>query len=1101
MKRFIPILACVSLIVLQACHPEPFLSVSPDSLSFNESGGSQTVQISANYAWTASTSGSGFSVSPSSGEGNATVTVTAAPASSADAVSGTLSVKSEGLSASVSLSQDAKPTIILGDAVKVSSNGGPLEIAIQYNTDYTVEIEASAQSWIKFLRTKALSSGRLEFEIAVNEGGERSGKVTVKDNSGKAAPVSVTIIQEKEKSILAVGESVTVPSDGGTVEIDVQYNVDFTVKVESSAQSWLHYVETKSVHDGKLVFKVDTNDSASSRTGKVTLEDPSGEAGPISVTITQEEKTVLKVGEPTSVSSAGGSVYIPVEYNTDYTVEVEESAKSWIRIIRTKAVSSGQIELYVSENTGEERSGRVTVTDVSGKISPIVLTIIQKADEQLKIKQALMKIYDAMDGPNWKIEKKWDLSKDLNSWQGVRWNNGNLWLTFNGDFGLKGQFPDCFDDLSSCVYFWVQDEPGVTGTLPPSFASLKRLSLLLICFTSMTSLPDLFSGIPLEHTCIGGNELMTGPIPESLGESDGYLSDSKAIDGIHDCYLDIGGNGFTGDLPESWLRLGNKVSIYHHRMPGQIPDYFYSSENAAYFINMYINEGQIDEVRKNDPFYVKDYDIPGYWPKKGLNDVITGETIPYDEIVAGNKATVVFKWASWCGYSAALLPQLKKMYEKYHDAGLEIIARPGKGDEEGVRNQKSFLLENGYDKWYNFSSADLGFDDAFAMGEHGTPFANVIDNKGNIIFSSISNVSDPSRGRFGYVASNDLIPFLENIFGPLEEEDVYSSTDYSKDGKVVTLQKATVGKGINIVFLGDAYTDKDLKNGMYDVMMKQSMEEFFSIEPYKTFRDRFNVYDVNVVSKNGRTGTGYSTALGCVASGTTISITDAGVEKAFQYALKVPGINDRKNLLIGVLVNSTGRRGITQMNESLQSGVAFYASVSNTPSIFGPVIRHEAGGHGFAFLADEYGSDTGAPSAEFISEYNRLYSQYGWFPNVDFTNDPAKVKWSAFLSDERYKDEVGVFEGGGGYYTEGVYRPSVNSMMNHEVEYFNAPSRWAIYQRIMKLSGEECSFEKFLEYDAVNRTKVKEAAARPPLKAAGAPPRRFEPSPSPIIRR
>ncbi len=29
----------------------------------------------------------------------------------------------------------------------------------------------------------------------------------------------------------------------------------------------------------------------------------------------------------------------------------------------------------------------------------------------------------------------------------------------------------------------------------------------------------------------------------------------------------------------------------------------------------------------------------------------------------------------------------------------------------------------------------------------------------------------------------------------------------------------------------------------------------------------------------------------------------------------------------------------------------------------------------------------------------------------------------------------------------------------------------AIYQRIMKLSGESYSFEKFLQYDAVNRGK------------------------------
>ena len=41
------------------------------------------------------------------------------------------------------------------------------------------------------------------------------------------------------------------------------------------------------------------------------------------------------------------------------------------------------------------------------------------------------------------------------------------------------------------------------------------------------------------------------------------------------------------------------------------------------------------------------------------------------------------------------------------------------------------------------------------------------------------------------------------------------------------------------------------------------------------------------------------------------------------------------------------------------------------------------------------------------------------------------------------------------------------------------PSRWAIYKRIMELSGEEASFEKFLEYDAVNRgQKQKNSAPR-----------------------
>ncbi len=50
MKRILSSLTVMGLILLHACKPEPYLSVSPDSLSFPEGGGSQTVQVSANYA-------------------------------------------------------------------------------------------------------------------------------------------------------------------------------------------------------------------------------------------------------------------------------------------------------------------------------------------------------------------------------------------------------------------------------------------------------------------------------------------------------------------------------------------------------------------------------------------------------------------------------------------------------------------------------------------------------------------------------------------------------------------------------------------------------------------------------------------------------------------------------------------------------------------------------------------------------------------------------------------------------------------------------------------------------------------------------------------
>ena len=69
-------------------------------------------------------------------------------------------------------------------------------------------------------------------------------------------------------------------------------------------------------------------------------------------------------------------------------------------------------------------------------------------------------------------------------------------------------------------------------------------------------------------------------------------------------------------------------------------------------------------------------------------------------------------------------------------------------------------------------------------------------------------------------------------------------------------------------------------------------------------------------------------------------------------------------------------------------------------------------------------------------------------------------------------------------------------MMRDNYEYFNAPSRWAIYQRIMKLSGEECTFEKFLKYDAVNRGASTDAAK---MSMKGAANRKVEHSAPPVI--
>ncbi len=318
-------------------------------------------------------------------------------------------------------------------------------------------------------------------------------------------------------------------------------------------------------------------------------------------------------------------------------------------------------------------------------------------------------------------------------------------------------------------------------------------------------------------------------------------------------------------------------------------------------------------------------------------------------------------------------------------------------------------------------------------------------------------------------------------YNDLPTPEYYMSTDYSKEGEVTVYQKATEGNGIDVVFMGDAYSDRQVESGLYLNDMKACAEGFFDVEPYKSFRHLFNIYFVTTVS----TAEGYE--LGGQSLGST-PLTGTAItgneSKCFDLALKA--VKDPKRMdevLVVVCVNQDYSEirmaGTCSMHEPEDWAGRDYANGNSVTFVLKlddsfdntiPVIQHEAGGHGFAKLADEY-NYSGTLSSMDKDKIN-ANSPHGWYSNIDMTSDPTKIKWSWFLTDDRYKSEVGVIEGGYTY-QYGVWRPSENSIMkNNSAGYFNAPSRYTIWNRIHKLAyGKEWTgtYEDFAKYDAITR--------------------------------
>lgn len=274
--------------------------------------------------------------------------------------------------------------------------------------------------------------------------------------------------------------------------------------------------------------------------------------------------------------------------------------------------------------------------------------------------------------------------------------------------------------------------------------------------------------------------------------------------------------------------------------------------------------------------------------------------------------------------------------------------------------------------------------------------------------------------------------------------------------------QTSCGPGPCVVIMGDGFTEESFsEGGLYDDSMAKAMEHFFSIEPFRTFRSCFNVYQVNLVSLepgvsegkrsvNNRLGSRYG-------EGTAISCDS---DLCMEYVTSITDIPLGEPVTVIVVLNDDKYAGTTYMFQDGSSIALCPMSRMPSPNDFEGVVHHEAGGHGFGFLNDEYVYH----QSKFPDDECRQlldWQEKGYMLNLDINYEPTL--WKDILDSGLYP-EAGMFEGGG-LYQFGVWRCEENSCMNNNIPYFNVQSRRVIIDRIMKYSGRDYSFEDFLSDD------------------------------------
>lgn len=350
------------------------------------------------------------------------------------------------------------------------------------------------------------------------------------------------------------------------------------------------------------------------------------------------------------------------------------------------------------------------------------------------------------------------------------------------------------------------------------------------------------------------------------------------------------------------------------------------------------------------------------------------------------------------------------------------------------------------------------------------------DNSGVYTFTVSANTTSSSR------SGEIIFKNVNNSFLTVtvkQRIQTYTSSDYSQDGQVTRIHSATVGKGIDVVFVGDAFADKD--QDLFNKYVELGKEAFFTEEPFRSTMNRFNIYRIGSVSKNGIiTQEGGDTKFSAQFGQGTYVGGDNNLVNSFVKA-SIPSVDLTKTIIF-VIINKAKYAGTCHMFSNNQA--VCYVPLCRNENEYAQTLRHEGCGHGFGKLADEYFYDSmGRIPDDEVSELKKWKGfAYGFHENVDLTSDPNTILWSKFISDSRYSGKVGVHEGGYTY-PYGVYRPTHNSIMRYNTGGFNAPSREAIYKKIMKFSEGDAwtyDYETFVAFDAPARSAkaVTRAAAQ-----------------------
>ena len=390
----------------------PIISLSKSEIDFAGTPNSETITVTANCSWSASSSANWLTVSQK--DNTITLAVTANESNSNR--TGTISVVHYGTtntSQKITVRQVPASINASTESLVFNNTASSVNVTINAEASWTV---ASSASWIDISPASG-ESGTSTMKVSVSPNtstSERTGYVNLSIGGSQRIQIPVRqrgIYIETEESELSFNAA------GGSQNLSVLSNTNWSV---SSTPSWITVSPSQGEGDGSVKVTASDNPYTANRSGVIHLTQ-TGLSIDVAVSVSQAGKTfnvnttVLNFEDKQSMQT------INIQTDGTWTASASES---WITISPTSDSGNSTLSVTVSENTSDdERSGQIVVVMADKSVT---INVIQKG-KYFTVSNNLL-TYTSKGGVI-------DVSISTNDSWSAKVEDGSTWLTLSKTSG------------------------------------------------------------------------------------------------------------------------------------------------------------------------------------------------------------------------------------------------------------------------------------------------------------------------------------------------------------------------------------------------------------------------------------------------------------------------------------------------------------------------------------------------------------------------------------------------------------------------------------------------------------------------------------------